>query len=887
MNKVHGASKVGPVKSKLATFVAIVIGFVSLGFAPAYALDERVIDVVEVTWNGAATPIGGVNVLAEVIDKEVNADWVKFTTMFGDTENRTISFKTGKVLQAPITLTTKMPCYGQASSAFMNSIVPEAYKRLGISDYKERYLLVVSPKAGCVWSGRAQMGDPDSKNGILILHDSTSSFVISHELGHTFGLGHSNFLRCDNGANDGPWGSNCKGVEYGGTIDVMGNVDTTSPLSTYHQWRMGLMKDSQVKQVWQTETINLAPSNFANGTKAIFVRDGKSAYWIEYRLKLEGVVYKPGLAIYRLDPPPISSVVSPNPEDAGAPEYSEYLSSDFWMLNLDTYKYTTSSNMGGSMTGLSATTYSGDVSISAVPSETGAVVTIKKKADVTPPPVPAVLPVEQWISPNMVILKSGQEDADTAIAGYESKINDVIAPMKVVDEDGWIPTFLSPFVAPKTVYLRDLPEGSFTFAMRSIDIVGNKSDWSATQKVVIDRGHPVVTNDFALTGVNSKELSVAWKGAIDPGSGICQANIVDEDGLMIQSSNAKNAPVFKVPSGTTVSGIAQVFDCLGNGQLADLTIATTYIPAEKSSRTGKWSSAANVGAGALKCVGKCTASISTRGKVDLVLAGGAASVSIGNKVIATIADNKNKSLTSSTTIDVGTTKRVIRITGRDFTLVGLASFSTTLGPTEEIDRRPVITDPSLNDSKQAVLGKQGFRGEDFSQEWSVLPMVNGTTLLDPSLDLCNGKFESEKDRAERRQVLANKLGSTFTFLSTEVVRYTSAAAASAAQKELVKVLTQCQADKGYKDQTGTLVPYDFKKLPTIPAGVVSEGNRVFVHAVIGSGENARSLLGFYQFNGDIFSGLYVLNEDGFSEAQVAKWLKVAATMGQRLQGKAA
>jgi hypothetical protein len=887
MSKVHGASKVGHVKSKLATFVAIVIGFVSLGLAPAYALDERVIDVVEVTWNGAATPIGGVNVLAEVIDKEVNADWVKFTTMFGDTENRTISFKTGKVLQAPITLTTKMPCYGQASSIFMNSIVPEAYKRLGISDYKERYLLVVSPKAGCVWSGRAQMGDPDSKNGILILHDSTSSFVISHELGHTFGLGHSNFLRCDNGANDGPWGSNCKGVEYGGTIDVMGNVDTTSPLSTYHQWRMGLMKDSQVKQVWQTETVNLAPSNFANGIKAIFVRDGKSAYWIEYRLKLEGVVYKPGLAIYRLDPPPISSVVSPNPEDAGAPEYSKYLSSDFWMLNLDTYKYTTSSNMGGSMTGLSATTYSGDVSISAVPSETGAVVTIKKKADVTPPPVPAVLPVEQWISPNMVILKSGQEDADTAIAGYESRINDVIAPMKVVDEDGWIPTFLSPFVAPKTVYLRDLPEGSFTFAMRSIDMVGNKSDWSATQKVVIDRGHPVVTNDFALTGVNSKELSVAWKGAIDPGSGICQANIVDEDGLIIQSSNAKNAPVFKVPSGTIITGIAQVFDCLGNGQLADLTIATTYIPADKSSRTGKWSSAANAGAGALKCVGKCTASISTRGKVDLVLAGGAASVSIGNKVIATIADNKNKSLTSSTTIDVGATKKVIRITGSNFTLVGLAAVSTTLGPQEEIDRRPVITDPSLNDSKQAVLGKQGFRGEDFSQEWSVLPMVNGTTLLDPSLDLCSGKFESEKDRAERRQVLANKVGSTFTFLSTEVVRYTSAAAASAAQKELVKVLTQCQADKGYKDQTGTLVPYDFKKLPTIPAGVVSEGNRVFVHAVIGSGENARSLLGFYQFNGDIFSGLYVLNEDGFSEAQVAKWLKVAATMGQRLQGKAA
>jgi hypothetical protein len=47
------------------------------------------------------------------------------------------------------------------------------------------------------------------------------------------------------------------------------------------------------------------------------------------------------------------------------------------------------------------------------------------------------------------------------------------------------------------------------------------------------------------------------------------------------------------------------------------------------------------------------------------------------------------------------------------------------------------------------------------------------------------------------------------------------------------------------------------------------------------------LLGFYQFNGDMFTGLYVLNAEGFSEAQITKWMKVAATMGQRLQGKAA
>ena len=53
--------------------------------------------------------------------------------------------------------------------------------------------------------------------------------------------------------------------------------------------------------------------------------------------------------------------------------------------------------------------------------------------------------------------------------------------------------------------------------------------------------------------------------------------------------------------------------------------------------------------------------------------------------------------------------------------------------------------------------------------------------------------------------------------------------------------------------------------------------------MIDSGADARTLLGFYQFNGDTYTGLYVMNSQGFSEAQVAKWLKVAVTMAERLQ----
>lgn len=874
-------------RKRLSVLTAILFAVVSLGFAPAYAVDERVIDVVAVTWAGAVTPAGDVNAVSKVIDTEVNADWLKFTSMFGAPTDRGISFKTGQILKDPITLVSKMACQGFAASDFMNSIRPESYKRLGISDYSKRYLVVIAPKAGCVWSGRAQMGGPKSVSGTLILHDSASSFVISHELGHTFGLGHSNFLRCDNAAYDGAWSDTCKAVEYGGTIDVMGNIDTSSPLNTYHQWRMGYLDDSQIKQVWQSEVVNLAPSDFANGTKAIFIRDGKAAYWIEYRRKTDGVGYKPGLAIYRLDPPPISSVVSPNPEDAAASEFGSVLGTDVWMLNLDTYQYKDSRSVGGSMTALTATTYSGDVSFSAVASETGAVVTIKKKADTTPPPTPVLVPVAQWQSPNMTIIAPGNEDADTAITGFEGQIDGVVQTLKASDIDGWMPTYLSPFVAPKTLYLRDLPEGNYTFSMRAIDVVGNKSDWSAPVKVIIDRGHPTVTNDFVLTGVNAGELSLQWKGATDAGAGVCQANVVDEDGLILQSSSVKNAPVFKVASGTTVAGTAQVFDCVGNGMVGDISISNTLVTADKSSKTGKWSPAgAAYGAGALKCVGKCTASLTVAGKNDVLVGTGAATIAIGNKTVATVADSKVAKLRIGASIDAGATKKVVRVSGSNFVLIGLSSVTTTLGTLKEVDRAPAITDPSLTDDKQVKLAKLGFRAEDFSQEWTVLPMGGGTKLDDPSLDLCNGTFASEKDRTERRQVVATKVGSTFSFLSTEVVKYSSAAAASAAQKELVKVLAQCQADKGYKDATGALVPYDFKTLKNIPAGVVSEGNRVFVHAVIDEGVRARTLLGFYQFNGDTFTGLYVMNAEGFSDAQVAKWLKVAVTMAQRLQAKA-
>jgi hypothetical protein len=855
------------------------------------AADTRYLDVAQITWSGAKTPDVSSADVVNSIQSQVTPNWRSFTSLEGDSRDRSVTFAHGRNLESPIRLTSTMACERTDFTGFMNSIRDEVYRQLGLTDWRDRYLIILTPEAGCIWSGRASVGSFNSKGGVMVLHNTASAFVITHELGHSLGLGHSNLLRCDNRASDGAWSRSCKAVEYGGSIDVMGNVSTTSPLSTYHQWRMGLLEKDEVKQSWLNETIELSASDIYGGARAVFIRDGKSTYWIEYRRPKAGLSYNPGLVIYRTDPPSPSFIDSPNPDDRVGFEPGLGVSTDIWMLNLDTYAYSATGRASGSMTlaqGRSTTLYSGAVTIEAVAASSDQKITVKisRKADTNPPPTPPVTPIDTWRYPGAEIIESGYDDGESVIASFEAQIDEKIVPIDSSLNSNFAPTYLDPFISRRAVYVKDLPEGSYSISLRAIDIWGNKSPWSPPRKVNIDRGAPIVKSDLSLIAATSSSLQISLKSISDSGSGLCATQIVNEEGFVTQSSAKKSAPEFKIARSSDLKAQLHTYDCLGNGVISDLSLKSSYIPGSKSSKTGKWSNSSLLD-GAITCTGKCSASFTTSGKAYLLVAEGAPNVLLSSKVVAKVEASSIKAIRTGAFVDIGPRNRVLRVSGSNFTLIGIAKVDLALSNQREMARLPSASDPSLSEPIQKSMARYGFVSDDFASGWIVLPMARGTTLDDPTLDLCSATYKSESGRQYRRQVSANKVGSPYLFLSSEVVKYKDKSAADTALAELINNYQACVKNKGGVERDGTFVDYTFTPMPLSDLELVPEGSRVLVRAQIGKGVSARQLLAFYQFKGEMFTGLYVVKggEVGFDDAEVKRWFAAASLMATRLETK--
>jgi len=166
-------------------------------------------------------------------------------------------------------------------------------------------------------------------------------------------------------------------------------------------------------------------------------------------------------------------------------------------------------------------------------------------------------------------------------------------------------------------------------------------------------------------------------------------------------------------------------------------------------------------------------------------------------------------------------------------------------------------------------------------------MARGTTLEDPTLDLCSSDFKSESGRQFRRQLSISKVGTPYLFLSSEVVKYRNQAAASAALTELKAVYEECVRKGGGTERDGAFLKYAFTPLPTSDLQLVAEGSRLLVRAQLGEGVTARQLLAFYQFKDEMFTGLYVVRDGatGFSDQEVLRWYEAASILAKRLDTK--
>lgn len=415
-------------------------------------------------------------------------------------------------------------------------------------------------------------------------------------------------------------------------------------------------------------------------------------------------------------------------------------------------------------------------------------------------------------------------------------------------------------------------------------MTGAWSQWSDSARVNIDRGFPILGKAIQFHSYSENKIRVTLTEFKDEGSGLCLTRTINPEGWVNSRSEEKSNPTISVAANQSQSQRIETFDCLGNGQTASLKSSMKFVSGSSITKRGLWKPASKeYPSGSIQCLKFCSMNVTISGDVGLIVGSGSIAYGFAGEKTRTYKSKSAEGIYEALDIPLATRKS-LRISGKDFVIVGLARGSVQLEKITKVQRTTQLFDSSLEDAAQQSLSKFGFIESDFASEWTVLPMNKGTTLEDPSLDLCAADYKSESSRRERRQVVATKPESPYIFLSSEVVRYMSPGAAQSAVEELRDKLQKCILNGGGNEKSGGFVKYSYLDLPKFKAHLVDESNRVIAYAKIGESDSQRILLAFYQFQGEMFSGLYVVRnaKTPFTESEILRWFDVAAVIAKRL-----
>jgi len=109
-----------------------------------------------------------------------------------------------------------------------------AARNTGLDPATYTHVLYVMPGMICGWAGLAVTGPVSQSRTWLTTIDAR---VITHELGHNFGLHHSRGRVC---GDADPWSATCQSYEYGDMFDIMGNA-SGSPFNALQMRRLGYL----------------------------------------------------------------------------------------------------------------------------------------------------------------------------------------------------------------------------------------------------------------------------------------------------------------------------------------------------------------------------------------------------------------------------------------------------------------------------------------------------------------------------------------------------------------------------------------------------------------------------------------------------------------------
>jgi len=135
----------------------------------------------------------------------------------------------------------------------------------GYDPAKYDRVVYVHPEQNCPWSGVTQAAT-------VFLNGAVTPYLVAHELGHSFGLGHSNLTDCKH--------HGCGALEYGDPYDTMGvgSGDFNAKSKVQLGWLTNVTRPAK------NGTYVLAPIERASSLpQAMVVTTANDQYWIEYR----------------------------------------------------------------------------------------------------------------------------------------------------------------------------------------------------------------------------------------------------------------------------------------------------------------------------------------------------------------------------------------------------------------------------------------------------------------------------------------------------------------------------------------------------------------------------------------------------------------------------